>query len=50
MIPGEKTEPGTTGPEYAQPEGANPAEGGAEPNYMYTSHASHNGAGAGESY
>ncbi|OTA07928.1 hypothetical protein A9Z42_0088510 [Trichoderma parareesei] len=50
MIPGEKTEPGTTNPEYAPPEGANPPEGGAEPNYMYTSHAGHNGAGAGENY
>ncbi|KAL6868502.1 CCAAT-binding protein subunit HAP3 [Trichoderma novae-zelandiae] len=50
MIPGEKTEPGTTGPEYAPPEGANPAEGGAESNYMYASHAGHNGAGAGENY
>ncbi|KAL7961410.1 histone-fold-containing protein [Trichoderma compactum] len=51
MIPGaEKTEPGTTSADYAPPEGTNPAEGGADPNYMYTTHAGHNGAGAGESY
>lgn len=51
MIPGaEKTEPGTTSADYAPPEGTNPAEGGTDPNYMYTSHAGHNGTGAGEGY
>ncbi|KAL7950780.1 histone-fold-containing protein [Trichoderma barbatum] len=51
MIPGgDKTEPGATTAEYAAPEGANPVEGGADPNYMYASHAGHNGAGAGDSY
>lgn len=50
MMPGDKTEPGATGAEYAPAEGANAAEGGADPNYMYASHAGHNGAGAGENY
>lgn len=50
MIPGEKAEPGAAGAEYAAPEAANPAEGATDPNYMYASHAGHNGAGAGEGY
>ncbi|KAH6606531.1 ccaat-binding subunit hap3 [Trichoderma cornu-damae] len=50
MMPGDKTEAGAAGAEYAPPEGANPAEGGAEPNYMYSSHAGHNGASAGDGY
>lgn len=50
MIPGEKAEPGPSGAEYAAPEAANPAEGATDPNYMYASHAGHNGAGAGEGY
>jgi len=50
MLPGEKTEGGAAGGEYAPPEGSNNAEGGPETNYMYASHAGHNGAGAGETY
>ncbi|KAK1250348.1 hypothetical protein MKX08_010351 [Trichoderma sp. CBMAI-0020] len=50
MIPGEKAEPGPSGAEYAAPEAANPAEGATDPNYMYASHAGHNGASAGEGY
>lgn len=51
MMAGEKTEPGIPGAEYtAPPEGAPNAEGAPEANYMYTSHAGHNGAAPGEGY
>ncbi|POR36158.1 CCAAT-binding protein subunit HAP3 [Tolypocladium paradoxum] len=50
MMPGEKGEPGAGGGEYAGGEGSATADGSADPNYMYGSHAAHNGAGAGEGY
>lgn len=50
MMPGEKSEPGGTGSEYTGAEGSTAADGSADPNYMYGSHAAHNGAGAGEGY
>ncbi|KAM4054921.1 histone-like transcription factor (CBF/NF-Y) and archaeal histone domain-containing protein [Hirsutella rhossiliensis] len=49
MMPGEKGEPSSAGGDYAA-EGSANADGGADPNYMYSSHATHNGAGAGEGY
>ena len=51
MMAGEKSEPGAAGGEYAGAEGsAAPDSSNADPNYMYGSHAAHNGAGAGEGY
>ncbi|KAJ6446216.1 CCAAT-binding protein subunit HAP3 [Purpureocillium lavendulum] len=49
MMPGEKGEQSAAGAEYAA-EGAAGADGTADPNYMYGSHAAHNGAGAADNY
>lgn len=49
MMPGEKAE-GAGSSEFATGEVTNSADAGADPNYMYSSHAAHNGGGAGEGY
>ena len=50
MMPGEKSEPPAPGAEFVGAEAAGGADGSADPNYMYSTHAAHNGAGAGEGY
>lgn len=49
MLPGVKGEAPSAGGDYAA-EGSADADGGADPNYMYSSHAAHNSAGDAEGY
>ncbi|PHH87797.1 hypothetical protein CDD83_8397 [Cordyceps sp. RAO-2017] len=53
MMAGEKGEPAAAGGDYAAAaaaDGSTNADGSADPNYMYGSHAAHNGAAGGEGY
>ncbi|PHH72011.1 hypothetical protein CDD82_6221 [Ophiocordyceps australis] len=50
IMASEKGEASAAAGEYPGTEGPASTDGSADPNYMYTSHTTHNGAGAAEGY